>query len=250
MFWSSSTSRTWSGQMTARSDDIGLPGRVHEVPRRRPGGASGAVDGGSHGSVTTKRAPRSAGARATSVPPWASTMPLAIDSPRPAPATSAVPRTRGSKIRLGDDGGMPGPWSRHLDLDGARRSARGAGVTSMPSRGRPVGDGVLEQVDEHLLQAVVVGPHRLEVGVGADADRRRRRPRSARGGLDDQPRGRTSGAAGAGRPTRSRSSRAGRRRAAPGGPPRWRSTAGTGRSRRRPRSGRAGAASRRSPGWR
>ena len=144
-----------------------------------------------------RAAPRRSGTRRPALcssrcPPWARDDAL---GDRPARARrrrpSLVPRTCGSKIRSATPGGMPrrgrAPRSRRSPLRG-----RGARRPRRPVRRARGVMRVLEQVHEHLLEAVVVGPHRLEVRrrtVRSTARRRRarsRRPPRRRG------RGRTS----------------------------------------------------------
>ena len=89
-------------------------------------------------------------------PPCASTIPCAIDSPSPAPALAECPRRFGSNGAAARSGGSPRPSSRHADHDLAIPA--GPAVDAHPRPGRVVAERVVEQVHEHLLEAVVVGP--------------------------------------------------------------------------------------------
>ena len=193
---------------SARS--TGVDGR----PGRRP-----AVDRERHHERRAVRRPASSPSR----PPCASTMPLAIDRPKPAPATSVAPRNRGWKIRLGERGRDARTVVPDLHLDGAGDTRRGEASTSTPP-------------------SDARGTTRSPAGSRTPARGGRGRPRSARAGRRtcsaipcvlrarsrppprDQPEIAPVVAAAAGCRTRWRWSRAGRRPAAPSAPTRRRSS--------------------------
>ena len=179
--------------------------------------------GFSTGRVTRKQVPRSAGS-SSSLPPCAATIPLAMDSPSPAPDPRS-PRPDGARRqhvvparvalagRLGDGAGQLGrqPLAVVGDPHGDRCRGR-------PPRGddhlrprRVMPERVADQVDEHLLKPVMVGPDGGQPGAprpsapappppAAGPRRRRRAPAGCR----------TSRCSAAGCPTRSWRSRAGR----------------------------------------
>ena len=207
MFWSSSTSRT-----PVRSDDmvdLTLRGRVHDgattVARRRL-----------RRQRDDERCASFDAARIASVPPWASTMPVAIDSPSPAPATSAPPRTCGSKMRSASASGDAAARGRAPRSRPCRRRATPAAPSTStpvvrPRRGCTAFSSRFTTTCSRRSWSAQTGSRSSSM---RHADRRRRvrrsrRPPRRRGG------GRTSRAAGAGCPTRWRSSRGGRRRGAP-----------------------------------
>ena len=73
------------------------------------------------------------------LPPWFSTMPCTMDSPRPVPLPSALVVKKGSKMRARCSGSMPGPCPSHLDhaalaVRAARSSASARAARA--SRGR------------------------------------------------------------------------------------------------------------------
>ncbi len=122
------------------------PGLGHGTALGVPGAAPAAV------STRNTAPPPSRFSARDACPPCASTMPRQMGSPRPAPAAAVVRRGRTSRRPAPPSpGGKPGPRSAHLERQ--LRRPRGAASTSIGEpRGRVLG-GVLQQVDEHLLES-------------------------------------------------------------------------------------------------
>ncbi len=123
--------------------------------------------GASTGSRISKLAP-SGGRRGRIRPPCATTIPWAIDSPRPAPALAECPRRFGSNGAVARSGGSPEPSSLTPITTSPPRP--GSGRDADPGPGRVVPDRVVEQVDEHLFQPVMVGPDGRQRVVAGDLD--------------------------------------------------------------------------------
>ena len=132
------------------------------------------------GSETTKLLPWP-GTESTAIsPPLASTKPLAIASPRPAPPCGAArpPCWNGSKIRCRSLSGIPGPWS-------TTRTTILSPTQPRLDQDRPaaaVADRVLEQVGEGALELGGVGLDQRQVAVDREPHRLgpRRSPRERR----------------------------------------------------------------------
>ena len=120
---------------------------------------------------------RSRSARGGCVPPWAPTMPRAMARPSPAPGPCGRPALVGQEdaARAGSAGRCPAPSSATRTLHRLarrRRARRSRRPGSSPAAWRTA---FSKQVDEHLLEAVVVGPDGRE-------RRRSRRARTAQAG--------------------------------------------------------------------
>ena len=112
-------------------------------------------------------------------------MPRAMDRPRPEPELGERWRRIGSNGAWAMSGCIPGPLSATLTVTVSGPSALAG--DHHPGAGRVVADRVGQQVHEHLLQTVVVGPDRRQVGRAPHADQQRPRRRQARDrGVEDQ----------------------------------------------------------------
>ena len=113
-------------------------------------------------------------------------MPLAIDNPRPAPVDRPVALRPGLEHVGRQFGSNPGPVVRHSYGDGA--PGFGTDIDGHPDAWRVMPEGILEKVDEHLLEAVVVRPDGANGGIAIDRDRHGRFRGEARDGrLEHQP---------------------------------------------------------------
>ncbi len=99
------------------------------------------------------------------VPPWASTMPLTMYSPRPVPPR-LLPRQKRVKTRFMDSSGMPVPSSLTVTNVAAfspssRSRGDAEGVTSIVTVPSPCRTA-FEQVAQDLVDLVRVGPQRRQ----------------------------------------------------------------------------------------
>ena len=160
-----------------------------EYRRRRRGvGAGGRVESG---SCTVKVEPRPSSVESMMRPPCSRTMPWLIERPSPVPSPSGLVVKKGSNTWAASASDMPGPSSiTSTATPSSQRRARTTHAPGPPGAGDRL-RGVVDQVDEDLLDLVGVDVgHRqigLDLDLGLDAVRHELVAEQHEGGVEQGP---------------------------------------------------------------
>ena len=212
--------RAGSAASAARPRPAGRAARARS-PRPPSTGSAAAASGWrveqrQHQPEHARRRP--AGSRPRCEPPCAVAMPRQIARPRPTPPAPG----RCAALELLEDARLVArrearPAVGHLELERAHRPLRARISIGVP--GRRVLGGVLEQVDDQLLEQQRIPERERQVlgQLGARSRGQRAAPRGAPAPRRRSPRAAPTRAWARGRPTRGASCRAGSRAAARGG---------------------------------